>query len=472
MAALRAAITELTCTHQRRPLWNLVLILQSPKSMSWSSHTPDARALRAAAMPLESAVDLDPLIERIGAARYVLLGEASHGTSEYYTWRTEITKRLVVEKGFSFIGVEGDWPDCYRVNRYVKGYPDSGDTAEGVLHEYERWPTWMWANREIVTLAEWLREHNPSVADTERVGFYGLDVYSLWESMHAVVAYLERIDPKLAHGARRAYGCFDGYAEDAQEYARATYLVPADCEREVISVLRALRGDAPTFLEDGPETYFNAEQNALVARNAELYYRTMVRGGPTSWNVRDNHMVETLERLVQHHGAHAKAIVWEHNTHIGDARYTDMARAGMVNVGQLVRQAHGQHGVVLVGFGSHRGTVIAGDEWGAPMQRMPVPPARSASWEATCNEIVGRDALFVFNGEEDGGIPGLDEAIDHRAIGVVYDPRRERWGNYVPTLMARRYDAFLYIDETRALDPLHMPAHVDHEIPETYPTGM
>jgi len=433
---------------------------------------PDAAALRDAATTLETARDLDPLIHRIGNARYVLLGEASHGTSEYYTWRTEITKRLVVEKGFTFIAVEGDWPDCYRVNRYVKGYPESGDSAEAVLHEYERWPTWMWANRESVALAEWLREHNRVRDEDARVGFYGLDVYSLWESMHAVVDYLDRIDPRLADGARRAYRCFDPYAEDAQDYARSTYLVPTDCEREVVSVLRALREKAPEYRDDGRETFFNAEQNALVARNAELYYRTMVRGGPTSWNVRDTHMVETLERLMRHHGTGAKAIVWEHNTHVGDAGYTDMARAGMVNVGQLVRQAHDPERVVLVGFGSHSGAVIASDEWGAPMQRMIMPPARDESWEACCHDALRRDALLVFDGEDDGGIRGLDEAIDHRAIGVIYDPRRERWGNYVPSLIARRYDAFLYIDETRALDPLHMPAHVDHEIPETYPTGM
>ena len=439
--------------------------------MPWDSHMPDASDLRSAARPLASARDLDPLIDRIGDARYVLLGEASHGTSEYYTWRAEITKRLVVERGFSFIGVEGDWPDCYRVNRYVKRYPSAGESAEAVLHEYERWPTWMWANREVVELAEWLHDHNLALSADARVGFYGLDVYSLWDSMHAVVEYLERVDPRLAEGARRAYRCFDPYAEDAQEYARATYLVPADCEREVVDVLSELRARATRYQDDGRESYFDAEQNALVARNAEFYYRTMVRGGPTSWNVRDNHMVETLERLMQHHPPSAKAIVWEHNTHVGDARYTDMARAGMVNVGQLVRQAHERDGVVLVGFGSHHGTVIAGDEWGAPMRRMVVPPARAGSWEARCHEALGRDALFVFDGD-DGGIHGLDEAIDHRAIGVVYDPSRERWGNYVPTLMARRYDAFLYIDETRALDPLHMPAHVDHDVPETYPSGM
>jgi erythromycin esterase len=429
-------------------------------------------ALARAGKQLASPADLDPLLDLIGDARFVLLGEASHGTSEYYTWRAEITKRLITERGFSFIGVEGDWPDCYRVNRYVKAHPGAPATAEEVLRQYERWPTWMWANREIVELASWLRRHNENLAPDRRIGFYGLDVYSLWDSMHAVVEYLEHKDPQLAAAARRAYRCFDPYAEDVQEYARATYLVPTSCEDEVVTVLRAMRARAPEFRDDGRDAFFNAEQNAVVARNAELYYRTMVRGGPTSWNVRDNHMVETLERLMQHHGRGARAIVWEHNTHIGDARYTDMARAGMVNVGQLVREAHDRDGVVLVGFGSHRGTVIAGNEWGAPMERMRVPPARTGSWEALCHEALGRDAAFVFDGEDDGGIAGLEDPIDHRAIGVVYDPGRERWGNYVPTIMPRRYDAFLYLDQTRALDPLHMPVHVDHEAPETYPSGM
>lgn len=432
----------------------------------------DAGQLRRAALPLSSPADLDPLLERIGNARYVLLGEASHGTHEYYTWRTAITRRLVAERGFSFAGVEGDWPDCYRVNRYVKALPDSGKSAYEVLHRYERWPTWMWANREIVTLAEWLRDHNESVSEESRIGFYGLDVYSLWDSMHAVVKYLERIDPQLAAGAKRAYRCFDPYAEDVQEYARATYLVPTTCETEVVSVLRAMRLQAPRYREDGREAYFDAEQNALVARNAELYYREMVRGGPTSWNVRDNHMVETLERLMKFHGDASKAIVWAHNTHIGDARFTDMVLAGMVNVGQLVREAHDREGVVLVGFGSHHGSVVAGEEWGAPMERMVVPPAREGSWEDICHEHVGRDALFVFDDTRDGGIAGLGEPLEHRAIGVVYDPRRERWGNYVPSIMPRRYDAFLYINRTHALDALHMRAHVDHELPETFPSGM
>jgi erythromycin esterase-like protein len=424
------------------------------------------------ALPLSDPADLDPLIERIGNARYVLLGEATHGTSEFYEWRAALSRRLIRERGFSFIAVEGDWPDCYRVNRYVKSYEDSGDSAREVLHAFERWPTWMWANREVAELAEWLRDHNRRVAPARQAGFYGLDVYSLWDSMHAVVEYLESVDPALARAARSAYRCFEPYGEDAHEYARATAIVPTTCEREALSVLAALRDKAPEYRGDGHDAFFNAEQNALVARNAELYYRTMMRGGPMSWNVRDTHMVETLERLMAHHGPDAKAIVWEHNTHVGDARFTDMARAGMFNVGQLVRQQHDADDVVIVGFGTHRGTVVAGEEWGAPMRRMRVPPAREGSFEDVIHASGQRDTMLLFNGHDDGGIAGLAAPIGHRAIGVVYDPRNEHWGNYVPTIVPRRYDAFLHIDESAGVDALHLPVLVDGEPPETFPSGV
>jgi erythromycin esterase-like protein len=419
--------------------------------------------------PLRDERDLDPLLARIGDARYVLLGEASHGTSDFYTWRERISRRLIEEKGFRFIAVEGDWPDCYRVNRYVKGYPGAGESAFEVLHAFARWPTWMWANREVESLTEWLREHNRDALDEEKVGFYGLDVYSLWESMAAVEEYLARVDPAAARDARRAYGCFDPYQEDVQEYARATALVPTSCEDEVVGMLGALRRRAPEYREDGREAYFNAEQNALTVRNAEMYYRAMVRGGPGSWNLRDTHMVETLNRLMAHHGPTARAIVWEHNTHVGDARATDMARAGLVTVGQLVRQQHEDEGVVLVGFSSYQGTVIAGDEWGAPMERMQVPAAQAGSWEQILHEHSACDRLMIFAPEEP---EELLQPHGHRAIGVVYDPGLERFGNYVPTVLPFRYDALLYFDRTHALHPLHIREREDGDEPETYPSGM
>jgi len=441
-------------------------------SRLWRGTTPDDRLIKEIqrlARPLRTPSDLDPLLETVGRARYVLLGEATHGTSEFYTWRTAISQRLITEKGFSFIAVEGDWPDCYSVNRFVKGR--GGKSAQDVLHAFSRWPTWMWANREVVALVKWLREHNRPLPSARQVGFYGLDVYSLWDSMHAVVDYLERLDPALARGARRAYSCFEPYEEDAQQYARATALVPTSCENEAVGILKALRSKAQELRDDGPEAFFNAEQNALIARNAELYYRTMVRGGPTSWNVRDHHMMETLDRLMAHHGPDAKAIVWEHNTHVGDARFTDMARSGLLNLGQLVRQQHGDDRVVLVGFGTHHGTVIAGREWGAPMARMRVPPARDGSHENAMHRAEVGDALLLFDEADRDSIPRLSEPRGHRAIGVVYDPRAEHWGNYVPTILPRRYDAFIHLETTKAVDALHMPVRIDGEAPETFPTG-
>jgi erythromycin esterase len=423
--------------------------------------------VRMRSRSLEGSEDLNPLLERIGEARCVLLGEASHGTSEYYSWRTRISERLIQEKGFSFVAVEGDWPDCYEVNRYVKGYPSSGRDARQALRTFERWPTWMWANEEAASLAEMLRRHNDGLSEEGKIGFYGLDVYSLRESIDEIISYLKRAAPDAVPAARRAYKCFEPYGEDAREYARATAFVPTSCEEEVVSLLSELRGTVARY-EDDPEARFAAEQNALVVKNAEAYYRTMVRGGAASWNVRDRHMAETLWRLLEHHGPEARGIVWEHNTHIGDARYTDMARSGMVNVGQLAREEWGDKDVVLVGFGSYRGSVIAGARWGAPMEGMTVPPAREGSWEDVLHAAGEGDRLLVFSDVQEEGF--LD-ARAHRAIGVVYDPAGERHGNYVPTVLPRRYDAFVYLDETRALRPFEVRPRRDGEPRETFPSG-
>jgi erythromycin esterase len=422
---------------------------------------------REIARPLQGPNDLDPLLEQIGDARYVLMGEATHGTSDYYMWRYRLSQRLIQEKGFSFIAVEGDWPDCYRVNRYIKQYPDSGASAREILQAYDRWPTWMWANEEVILLTEWLRQHNEPLPAERKVGFYGLDVYSLWDSMEAVIAYLDRVDPEAAERARDNYGCFDPYGGEAQDYAWATMFVPTSCEEETISILRELRDKKQEYDGDGPESTFNAEQNALVVKNAETYYRTMVRGGSESWNVRDHHMVETLERLMQFHGPDTKAIIWEHNTHIGDARFTDMKSDGMVNVGQLVRERHGGEGVYLVGFGSYTGTVIAGSAWGATMMPMAVPPAREGSWEDVLHTAKPENQLLLLS--EFGDRREALAPRGHRAIGVVYNPLQERYGNYVPSVLPRRYDAFLYIDTSHALRPLHIEARPDHDLPDTYP---
>jgi erythromycin esterase-like protein len=444
------------------------------KVLRYARQEPPAAAeaaaqVRAMARPLRRPDDLDPLLDHVGDARYVLLGEASHGTADYYTWRTEISRRLITEKGFSFIAVEGDWPDCYRVNRYVKGLSEAGESAREVLHAFERWPTWMWANEEIVALTEWLRGHNEGLPEEGKVGFYGLDVYSLWDSLYQVMGYLRKRDPAALDAARKAVQCFEPYGEDVQNYARATQWVEASCEDEVVALLAKLRR-ADRDWPDGREAHFNAEQNALIVKNAEQYYRTMVQGGPESWNVRDHHMTETLGRLMTRHGPAAKAIVWEHNTHVGDARYTDMAGDGMVNVGQLVRERYGGKGVVLVGFGSYQGSVIAGREWDAPMERMALPPARPRSWEEVMHRAGAEDKLLLL--ARSGATPELLEARGHRAVGVVYHPEYE-YGNYVPTVLSRRYDAFLYLDQTRALHPFRdIAVHDEGEVPETYPSGV
>jgi erythromycin esterase-like protein len=372
---------------------------------------------------------------------------------------------LIAEKGFKFVAVEGDWPDCYRVNRYVKAYSEAGKGAREVLHAFKRWPTWMWANWEIVAFAEWMRTYNRE--QSKKAGFYGLDVYSLWESMESILQYLENKDPQAVQTALQAYQCFEPYGEDPQSYAWSTRLVPENCEDEVIDLLLEMQQRASRYDGD-PEAGFNAEQNALVIKNAEKYYRTMVRTDSGSWNVRDLHMMETLDRLVDFHGPKTKAIVWAHNTHIGDARYTDMARAGMLNIGQLAREQRQKEGVVLVGFGSHHGSVIAGEAWGAPMEKMEVPEGRAGSWEDVLHQA-GNDQLLIF--EPDKLSDDFQNVRGHRAIGVVYHPELESRGNYVPTVLPRRYDAFLYIDETQALHPLHVKTE-EINPPDLYPWGV
>lgn len=428
-----------------------------------------AREVAQIALPLEGNADLDPLLERIGNARYVLLGEASHGTSEYYQMRARISQRLICEKGFSFLAVEGDWPDCYRLNQLIKGFDAAEVHAREVVETFLRWPTWMWANHEILQLAGWLQKHNAGQDKEQKVGFFGLDVYSLWESLYALLGYLRSKNPDALPAARRALQCFEPYGEDAQRYARATALVPTSCEEEVVGLLEELRARKNQLCSDGRESYFLAEQNALVVKNAESYYRAMVRGGPESWNIRDRHMCETLERLMAYHGPSAKAIIWEHNTHIGDARATDMADEGMVNVGQMVRERHLADEVFLVGFGSHRGSVIAAQEWEAPMEKMPVPPGRDGSWEDVLHRAGARNKLILLGDVRSSEI--FLEERGHRAIGVVYRPSYEQLGNYVPTVLPRRYDAFCYLDETRALHPLHVHPALE-EVPETYPWGV
>jgi erythromycin esterase len=420
--------------------------------------------------PLETLEDLDPMMDYIGDARYVLLGEASHGTHEYYTWRAKITQRLIQEKGFSFVGVEGDWPDCYRLNRYAKGYLNSAKDIYSVMSEFKRWPTWMWANWETAAFIDWLKAYNEQFPTDKRIGFYGLDVYSFSESMNSIIEYLEKNDPKALETAKTAMECFEPYSKDeGQSYARASAFVPVLCEKEILTMLTEIRKNVPNYNSDA-ENVMSTEQNAYIARNAEKYYRAMIKRGSASWNIRDEHMVSTIERLLKFHGKESKVVVWEHNTHIGDARATDMVSEGMVNVGQLLTEQYAIEGVVAIGFGSYKGSVVAGRNWGDNMRKIKVPEAVEGSWEHAFHIASNsQNRLLLMNTIREEKC--LSDYIGHRAIGVVYNPEHERYGNYVPSILPQRYDVFIYIDETTALHPLHIQPE-GSQIPETYPFGM
>ncbi len=416
--------------------------------------------------PLSNPSHLEPLYESIGNSKYVLLGEASHGTHEFYTWRAHISKHLIEEKGFTMISVEGDWPDCFTLNKWIKDPEDKTPIAE-ILKQFNRWPTWMWGNWEIASFASWLKEHNSGLPYEKRCGFYGLDVYSLWESLDIMVKYLQKEDPSTAQLAIDAFRCFEPYKESDSYASVYAHSLP-DCKNQVVKLLKEVRENSYKYDQE-KEAGLNAELNSLVMKNAEKYYEALAGFGEDSWNVRDRHMVETLAKLMKYHGKDSRVIIWEHNTHIGDARATDMARDGLINVGQLLRQKYRKDGVFLAGFGSWTGTVIAAKNWGAPMESMNVPEAMEGSIEDLLHSSGATNQLLIFKDNKE-----LEEAFSnkmgHRAIGVIYHPERER-GNYVPTRLSQRYDAFLYLDRTEALHPLKIEPD-GHKVPDTYPFGI
>jgi erythromycin esterase-like protein len=389
--------------------------------------------------------DLGAIVEAAANKQYVLLGEASHGTSEFYTLRAEISKRLIEDHGFSFIAVEGDWPSCFTVNQYIKGF--SKTDARMALQDFNRWPSWMWANEEILELVNWMKEYNESAE--KQVGFYGIDVYSLWESMEEIIRQLERIAPEDVESAKQAFSCFEPFERRGENYAISSAYYGEDCTEEVIKVLIDLQKKRKTYPKEH-EGDLNLEVNSLVMLDAERYYRAMAKGGADDWNIRDTHMVSALEKIMQAHGEGGKAIVWEHNTHIGDARATDMADDGMINVGQILREKYGQK-VYAIGFGTHHGKVIASQQWGGAVEVMEVPDAGPGSWEDALHQAGDHNKYLIFNKQNE---LDFDFVIGHRAIGVVYDPEIEHLGNYVPSNIAKRYDAFLFIDETNSLRPL------------------
>jgi len=420
-------------------------------------------------------LDYRPVLDRVGDARFVLLGEGSHGTHDFYHERAEITKRLVIEKGFTTVAVEADWPDAYRVNRYVRG--DSDDTsADDALRGFERFPTWMWRNTVVLDFVEWLRNENSSRNANNRTGFFGLDLYSLFNSMRTVVEYLDRVDPEAARRARYRYSCFEHFGEDSQAYGyAASFNLSQSCEDEAVRQLVELDRRAMEFLsQTGGDEYFNAEQNARLVKNAEEYYRSMFRGRQSSWNLRDTHMVETVDALVSHlqrHGRAPKIVIWAHNSHLGDARATEMGARGELNVGQLMRQKYGRD-AVLVGFTTYTGTVTAAHDWDDPGEQRRVVPALPNSYELGFHETgIPRFFLDLRDGASQSEL--MSEPRLERAIGVVYRPETERISHYFLADLRRQFDAVYHFDETRALEPLEKPERW-HEIepPETFPSGI
>jgi erythromycin esterase-like protein len=438
---------------------------------------PAVDAVRQAAVWFEPSPDgFGPLLESIGTARLVLIGEASHGTHEFYRTRAELTKALILRKGFNVVAVEADWPDAYRVNRWVQhasGDPD----ADAGLGDFRRFPRWMWRNRDVVDFLDWLHTHNASRPAPTRTGFYGLDLYSLHASIDAVLEYLHKVDPAAAARARYRYGCFEHFGEDAQSYGYAASVgLSKSCEDDVVAQLVELRRRAAEYASrDGriaADEYFFAEQNARLVRNAEEYYRAMFGGRVESWNLRDTHMMETLEALIEHvrkTSGEARAVVWAHNSHLGDARATQMGEIGELNLGQLVRESHGD-AARLIGFTTHAGTVTAASNWDEPAARKRVRPSLPGSYERLFHDA-GVAQFLLLLGEKDTR-DALRSARLERAIGVIYRPDTERISHYFRARLPDQFDAVLHIDETHALEPLERWSIDEVDLPETYPHAL
>jgi erythromycin esterase-like protein len=444
-----------------------------------SAYDSASAVIAAAAQPVTgAAVDYDGLLGLVGDAHYVLLGEATHGTHEFYQERARITQRLIRDKGFTAVAVEADWPDAYRVNRYVRGQ-DQDAGAVQALGGFARFPAWMWRNTDVSGFVDWLRGHNDALSGAPKVGFYGLDLYSMFTSMQEVLRYLEAVDPHAAAEARRRYGCFDHYFADSQHYGYAAGIgMSESCEQGVIEQLKQLQQRAFDYVQaDGPgaqDAYFYAQQNARLVKNAEQYYRTMFRGRISSWNLRDSHMAETLDALSRHlsrQGQRPKIVVWEHNSHIGDARATEVGRLGEWNVGELARKAYAGD-TCLIGFSTYDGWVTAASEWDGPAQRKRVRPGMPGSYEDVLHSA-GIPRYFLDLRAPGAARDALMERRLERAIGVLYLPRSERQSHYFMAELPRQFDGIIHIDRTTAVQPLDATSGWHSgEPPETYPDAL
>jgi erythromycin esterase-like protein/predicted phosphoribosyltransferase len=435
--------------------------------------------VREKARPLKGdPAQYDALIEGIGDARVVLLGEATHGTHEFYRERAFITRRLITEKGFTAVAVEADWPDAYRINRFIRGTSTDEESIQA-LADFGRFPTWMWRNADVLDFVGWLRTHNEAQPPDRRTGFYGLDLYSLRASMQAVLSYLDKVDPDAARRARGRYGCFDQFGEEMQQYGyAASFGIHPSCEREVITQLLELHRQRSEYASrDGrvaADEFFYAEQNARLVKNAEEYYRTMFGGRADSWNLRDRHMVDTMDELMRFLDrglSNARVVVWAHNSHLGDARATEMSERGELNVGQLVRERHGAK-AVLVGFTTYAGTVTAASEWDGLAHRKHVRPALAGSYERLFHEV--RIPRFLLPLRSDLDLASaLAEPRLERAIGVLYVPETERASHYFHARLPQQFDFVLHFDETRAVEPLERGALWEAgDVAETFPSGL
>ena len=411
--------------------------------------------------------DLAPLLERIGDARIVLLGEASHGTSEFYRMRERISRELIVKKGFRFIAIEGDWPDAARVDHYVRHleYPASEWTA------FARFPTWMWRNNEVRDFVDWLREHNAATKHEARVAFHGLDLYSLYVSIRSVLHYLDEVDPHAAKVARQRYGCLTPWQGDPATYGHAALTgAYRTCEPHVVQALRDLLEKRLSYAAHDGERFFDAVQNARLITNAERYYRIMYYGSRASWNLRDEHMFTTLKNLLAFYGTNSKAIVWAHNSHVGNSAATEMAARGEHNIGHLCRQEFGD-GAYLVGFGTNSGTVAAASDWDGPMEIKTVQPALPNSYERLAHATGhGRFMLGMHVRADLTGAQGLGKPHLERAIGVIYRPETERASHYFQAILPRQFDEYIWFDDTRAVTPFDTAELAG--LPDTYPFGV
>ncbi|MEJ7600557.1 MAG: erythromycin esterase family protein [Kofleriaceae bacterium] len=440
--------------------------------------TGEPEAIAQIARPIHGEDELDQLVDLVSHARIVCLGESTHGSHEFYQLRAAVTRRLIAQHGFSAIAIEGDWPDALRTDRYVRQLGDD-EAASAALASFQRFPTWMWRNQDVVDLVDWLRDFNRDRAPHARAGFYGLDLYSLHASIRSVLSFLDQADPTLAAEARERYACFDHAGGDPQRYGmRAFHGLTDDCEDQVIEQLVEMqrRRAARSGRTPAGDAWFQAIQNAHVVKDAEAYYRTMFGGRSASWNLRDRHMAVRVERLAAHLGSTgepARLVVWAHNSHIGDARATAMGRDGQLTLGQLLRQRHGD-AVALVGFTTHTGWVECACDWEQPGRRERVRPSLRGSWE----ELFHDTGLARFMVESAALRPVIGEHAErlHRAIGVVYRPDTERRSHYYESRIADQYDVIVHLDETDAVVPIDRQdasaASTTLDLPETFPTGM